>query len=112
MPARRIRFEHEHQVYLQALGQAQRLQLLLPMDGLGRRIKAVDACILEETALTGAKKICLRNEREHTWLGDGFGLMALHRPAFAGSGDNWRSVDLCEADIIAERGYPYKCGDI
>jgi hypothetical protein len=85
---------YEQQVCLQALEQAQRLQLLLPMEGPGRRFKVVDACVMEETALTGAKKVFLRNDREHAWLGDGFGLMALHRPAFAGSGDDMTvSVD-------------------
>jgi len=79
---------YEQQVYRQTLEQAQLLQLLLPMSGPDGRYKVIDACLLEETVLTGATKIFLRNDRAHTWIGDGFGLMAVHRPALAGSGDD------------------------
>lgn len=85
---------YEHQVYLQTLQQAETLQLLLPLDAPGGRRKIVDACLLEETTVTGTNKIFLRNDREHTWLHDGFGLMALYRPGLAGSGDDMTiSVD-------------------
>ncbi|MBO8087292.1 MAG: IS3 family transposase [Marichromatium sp.] len=85
---------YEWQVYLQALEHAERLQLLLPMQGDGRRYKVVDACLLDEMALCGAKKIFLRNDRTHTYLGDGFGLMALYRPAETGTGNDMTiSVD-------------------
>jgi hypothetical protein len=81
-----LRFED--QVYRQAIDQAERLQLLLPVAGPGDRRRLVDACILEEVSLTGAVKVLLRNDRKRAWLGDGFGLIALHRPDLAGSGDD------------------------
>ncbi len=85
---------YEHQAYLQTLQQAETLQLLLPMEGGTGRRKIVDACLLEETTATGAQKIFLRNDREQTWLGDGFGLMGVYRPGLAGSGDDMTlSVD-------------------
>lgn len=85
---------YEHQLYRQIMEQSERLQLLLPMSGPARRFRLVDACLLDELTLAGAVKILLRNDREHTWLGDGFGLMALHRPGLAGTGDDMTiSVD-------------------
>jgi hypothetical protein len=81
-----LRFEE--QVYRQAIDQTERLQLRLPVAGPGNRWRLVDACLLEEVSLTGALKVFLRNDRERAWLGDGFGLIALHRPELAGSGDD------------------------
>jgi len=81
-----LRFEK--QVYHQAIDQAERLQLRLPVAGPGNRQRLVDACVLEEVTLTGALKVFLRNDRARAQLGDGFGAIAMHRPDLAGSGDD------------------------
>jgi len=87
-----LRYEAEQ--YRHALDHADTLQLRLPMQGPGGRWRIVDACLIEEQALTGALKVFLRNDRVHPWLGDGFGLMGLYRPALAGTGaDMTLSVD-------------------
>ena len=85
---------YEYQQYRQGFLHAMCLQLLLPMSGMGNRYKLVDAYFEEEQIPLGAKKAFLRNDREHTWLRDGFGLMALHKPAEKGSGNDMTvSVD-------------------
>ena len=87
-----LRYEAEQ--YRHALDHAETLQLRLPMQGPGRRWRIVDACLIEEQALAGAMKVLLRNDRVHPWLGDGFGLIGLYRPALAGTGaDMTISVD-------------------
>lgn len=97
---------YEHQVYLHAIEHAQTLQLVLPMQGPGGRRKIIDACVLDETAIAGAKKIFLRNDREHAWLHDGFGLIALHRPELAGSGDDMTiSLDPASGAHLRELWY-------
>ena len=87
-----LRYEAEQ--YRHALDHAETLQLRLPMQGPGGRWRIADACLIEEQALTGAMKVFLRNDRVHPWLGDGFGLMGLYRPALADTGaDMTLSVD-------------------
>jgi hypothetical protein len=87
-------FQYEVQVYRQTLAQAERLQLLLPLRGSAGRYRLLDACVVEEMSLGGVQKILLRNDRDAALLGDGFGLIALHRQGLPGSGDDMSiSVD-------------------
>ncbi|MEA3277389.1 MAG: hypothetical protein U9Q81_19330 [Pseudomonadota bacterium] len=81
---------YEQQNYLSSLGEATCLQLLVPMEGIGHRQLMVDTMLLEEEIPDGTKKVFARNDREHTWLHDGFALMALNRPheIYQGSGND------------------------
>jgi hypothetical protein len=79
---------YEYQQYLQGLDHAIHLQLLLPMIGGGNRYKLVDAYLEEEFVPCGSIKVFLRNDHEHTWLKDGFSLMAIHRQDLAGTGND------------------------
>jgi hypothetical protein len=79
---------YEYQAYLHDLQHATAVQLLLPMKPGGKRLKLVDAYFEEEHIPIGAKKNFLRNDTEHTWLHDGFGLMGIYRPAAKGSGND------------------------
>ncbi len=126
-----LRYEAER--YRHALDHAETLQLRLPMQGPGGRWRIVDACLLDEQALTGNLKVFLRNDRVHPWLGDGFGLMGLERPALAGTGgamtvsvdpdlgvhltDLWRALERledaawqgerpCDCPRLGLKGYP------
>ncbi|WP_295445996.1 hypothetical protein [uncultured Thiodictyon sp.] len=79
--------EVERQEYLQSLGQATCLQLWVPLAGTGgtRRL-LVDAYFAVETWPSGARKIFVRTDREHTHLRQGFALMGLYRPGERGTG--------------------------
>ena len=46
----------------------------------------IDAYLAEENTLSGNRKVFLRSDTDHTWLKNGFTLMAIHRPAAAGTG--------------------------
>jgi hypothetical protein len=48
----------------------------------------VDAYFAVETWPSGSKKLFIRNDREHTYLRQGFALMGLYRPAERGSGND------------------------
>ena len=86
--------KYEYQQYTQGFMHASLLQLLLPMTGADTRFKLVDAHIEDEQLPLGAKKVFLRNDREHAWLRDGFGLMGVNKPAEKGSGNDMTvSVD-------------------
>ncbi|MFC1523716.1 hypothetical protein ACFL6N_02885 [Thermodesulfobacteriota bacterium] len=79
---------YEYQQYIQSLQHATTLQLLLPMDETGERCKLVDAIIETEYISLGAQKCFIRNDSEHTWLHDGFALMAVYKPSEAGTGND------------------------
>ena len=94
--------EVERQEYLQSLGQATCLQLWVPLAGTGgpRRL-LVDAYFAVETWPSGARKLFVRTDREHTHLRQGFALMGLYRPGERGTGGDltisvnpWTGIDL------------------
>ncbi|MFO1430388.1 MAG: hypothetical protein U1F76_09655 [Candidatus Competibacteraceae bacterium] len=79
----------ENQDYQESLAQAVRLQLRVPLCATGdARELLVDAYFAVETWPSGAKKLFIRNDREHTYLQQGFALMGLYRPGEHGSGNN------------------------
>ena len=63
-----------------------RLQLELPLAAFPERRMLIDAVISEERLLFGSSKVDLRADREHSFLGRGYTLYALHRPDEAGEG--------------------------
>lgn len=86
---------NEKQDYLQSLGRAIRVELLIPMAGAPGRTQLVDAYFATESnAPSGVKKIFVRTDTEHTTLGNGFALMGLYRPGLEGTGNDMTiSVD-------------------
>lgn len=85
--AARLYLHQEYQDYRHALASAECLQLRVPLPG-ERRALLVDAYLATEVTLGGARKAFLRNDAEHPWFGQGFTLMALHRPHAEGSGND------------------------
>ena len=78
----------EYQEYLESLAQAICLQLWVPLRATGdARQLLVDAYFAVETWPSGAKKLFIRTDREHTYLHQGFALMGLYRPGEHGSGN-------------------------
>ena len=109
---------YEYQQYVQSFLHASCLQLLVPMTGAGERFKLVDACFQEEQIPLGASKVFLRNDREHTWLRDGYALMGLHKPSEQGSGNDMTvsvdpaaSIQLEELWVELEQLEDEKWGD-
>jgi hypothetical protein len=79
----------EYQEYQESLTHAVRLQLRVPLCATGdARELLVDAYFAVETWASGAKKLFIRNDREHTYLHQGFALMGLYRPSERGSGND------------------------
>lgn len=78
----------EEQEYRRSIHFATRLQLLLPMRGPGVRHLLMDVYISTELVATGAKKVFLRHDTQHAELKQGFALVAMHRPALAGTGND------------------------
>jgi hypothetical protein len=83
----RAHLRQEYQAYRHSLSSAEILQLRLPMSGTRRHL-LIDAYLATEVTALGSKKVFLRADREHTWLGQGFSLMALYRPSIRGSGND------------------------
>ncbi len=78
----------EKQYVDQQIQSAETVQLVLPMVGNAARSLLVDAYLSTEQAALGADKVFLRRAYDATWTGQGFGLMAVHRPALKGTGDD------------------------
>jgi hypothetical protein len=82
----------ERERYRQAIRSGTVVQLSLPVRGSGRR-RTIDAIILSELEPTGTVKAWLRRDASSP-SGDGYGLMALHRPREVGTGGDMSvSVD-------------------
>lgn len=79
--------ELEHQFYVNAKQRSETLQLLLPVHGVKGREKLVDAFFLEEELSTGIAKVYLRNDREGSHLGKGYGLLVMNREEETGTGN-------------------------
>lgn len=77
----------EEAIYNQLVRTGTRTQLLLPSKATGR-LQMVDAFIGREHVVTGTSKVRLRLDREHTWFGNGFAFMAIHRPELTGTGND------------------------
>ena len=81
----------EQRNYLNSLAYAVRLQLLMPISGLepGKDV-LVDVYLASETWPSGARKLFVRLDREHTYTGTGFAVMGVHRPdpRIVGTGDD------------------------
>jgi len=79
----------ERQEYLDSLPQATRLQLQVPLRATDdTRQMLVDAYFAVEAWPSGAKKLFIRSDREHSYLGQGFALMGLFRPGERGTGND------------------------
>jgi len=74
----------EYKAYHQALASAERVQLRLPMRAAQRSL-LVDAYLGTESDALDSKKVFLRTDAAHTWLKQGFTLLAFYRPAAAGA---------------------------
>ncbi|MDH3725925.1 MAG: hypothetical protein OER77_00200 [Myxococcales bacterium] len=79
--------EAEHQLYLQGLRGATILQLSVPLKAGGGRDMLLDTYIATEQVPLGAAKVFLSNDLENSPSGQGFGLTAVHRPGFVGTGN-------------------------
>ena len=78
---------NEYQSYLYETLSAEKIQLLLPLNYSDREV-LVDSYIATETKPMGSLKAFIRNDSEHSWLKNGFGLMAINRPDAIGSGND------------------------
>ena len=64
-----------------------RFQLLVPVQK-GEEKVLTDVIILEESTPSAIVKILLRTDQEYSWTRRGFGMMAVHRPSEAGTGND------------------------
>ncbi len=78
----------EEQAYRDSLQYAARLQLRIPIKGTSNRYRLVDAYLAEEHIPLGSLKVFLRNDSDSTFLKSGYTLMAVHKPAERGSGND------------------------
>lgn len=62
-------------------------QLLVPVQK-GEEKVLTDVIILEESTPSAIVKILLRTDQEYSWSRRGFGMMAVHRPSEAGTGND------------------------
>lgn len=77
----------ESQQYLKTLSQALKCQLELPLKRSNERV-IVDALMFTEDEPSAVTKIFARTDSENSWSGNGFTLLAIHRPSFAGTGND------------------------
>ena len=80
-----LAFEQQH--YRLAVRDGVTTQLMLPVRGSSRRL-LVDALIVRDAEMGGLLKTFCRNDRLGSPSGRGFALLAMHRPALAGSGND------------------------
>lgn len=64
-----------------------KFQLLVPVQK-GEEKVLTDVIILEESTPSAIVKILLRTDQEYSWTRRGFGMMAVHRPSEAGTGND------------------------
>jgi hypothetical protein len=83
----RAHLQQEYQAYRQSLTSAELLQLRVPMRNVQRTL-LIDAYLATEVTVSGVKKVFVRSDSEHSWLQQGFSLMALYRPIARGTGDD------------------------
>lgn len=82
----RAALEQEQELYWDWLQRATQLQVSLPLSGPCSRRMLVDGILVEAQQITGATKVFLRNDREHSPLGRGFSFLALCAPPCLGYG--------------------------
>ncbi|SFB09115.1 MULTISPECIES: hypothetical protein [unclassified Bacillus (in: firmicutes)] len=73
--------------YQQLVMNSEKVQLLLPIKDSTKKV-LVDALITTELNVLGTLKNFARNDRDTPSMGNGFGLLALHRPSLKGTGDD------------------------
>ncbi len=88
----RLQLQRDYQAYRHSLASAETLQLRVPLQGSPRHL-LVDAYLVTEMTVSGTAKAFARTDREHTWFGQGFSLMALYRPLANPGEDLAVSVD-------------------
>ncbi|WP_316162830.1 hypothetical protein [Bradyrhizobium sp. SZCCHNRI20481] len=91
----------EHDIYRRVVAGALKVELSLPIATTDRRTD-VDGIFFSETELTGVMKLFLRTDSKAP-LGRGYGLIGLHRPDLAGSGNDMTvSVDPSSSTTLKD----------
>ncbi|WP_078553107.1 hypothetical protein [Bacillus alkalicellulosilyticus] len=78
---------HEQHEYMHSLQQAELIQLELPLASSAKSV-ILDSFISLEYTSQGVHKAFLRTDEKNSWFQSGFGLMAIHRPQAAGTGND------------------------
>jgi len=79
--------QKEYARYESLIGESEVETLCLPTADEKRR-RRVSAIFIETAMVTSIQKVFLRNDRDHAPTGDGFTLIALYKPAAAGTGND------------------------
>ncbi len=81
------RYAFEESQFQLIVQNSPRFQLLVPVQSGAEKV-LTDVIVLEESTPSGIVKILLRTDQKDSWTRRGFGMMAVHRPSEAGTGND------------------------